>query len=81
MVSMGKAVLVSENVGSSYCFAKNGINGFIFSHKKENDFKIKMKKMMQLSYEDFDQMGKESVHLSKAFSSDKWIKTLKEIYD
>ena len=81
MVSMGKPVLVSENVGSSYCFAKNGINGFVFSHKKENDFKIKMKKMMQLSDEDFDQMGKESVHLSKAFSSDKWIKTLKEIYD
>lgn len=81
MVSMGRPVLVSENVGSSYCFAKNGINGFVFSPKKQNDFKIKMNKMMKLSNEDLDKMGKESVHLSKAFSIEKWIKTLKEIYD
>jgi len=38
MTSFGKAVLVSENVGSSYCFVKNNINGFIFSFNETDDF-------------------------------------------
>ena len=73
--------MVSENVGSSYCFTKNGVNGFIFSHKKENDFKIKMKKIMELSEDDLEKMGKESVNLSKSISIESWVKTLNKIYD
>ena len=68
MISFGKPVLVSENVGSSYCFAKNNINGFVFSHKKKDDFINKMRKMMKLSDNEINNMGKESVHLSKVFS-------------
>ena len=81
MVSMGKPVLVSENVGSSYCFAKNDVNGFIFSHKKNNDFKSKMKQLMKLSKQDLEKMGEESLILSKSVSTNSWVKTLNEIYD
>ena len=81
MVSMGKPVLVSDNVGSSYCFAKNDVNGFIFSHKKNNDFKSKMKKIMELSKDELKKMGKESVNLSKRISIESWVQTLNKIYD
>ena len=81
MVSMGKPVLVSDIVGSSYSFAKNDVNGFIFSHKKTNDFKSKMKKLMKLSKEDLEKMGKESLNLSKSISTNSWVKTLNKIYD
>lgn len=81
MVSVGKPVLVSDNVGSSSCFTKNGVNGFIFSHKKENDFKIKLKKIMELSEDDLEKMGKESVNLSKSISIYSWIQTLNKMYD
>ena len=60
MVSMGKPVLVSDNVGSSYCFVKNDVNGFIFSHKKNNDFKSKMKQLMKLSKQDLEKMEKKA---------------------
>ena len=81
IVSVGKPVLVSDNVGSSSCFTKNGVNGFIFSHKKENDFKIKLKKIMELSEDDLEKMGKESVNLSKSISIYSWIQTLNKMYD
>ena len=81
MVSMGKPVLVSDNVGSSYCFAKNDVNGFIFSHKKNNDFKSKMKKIMELSKDELKKMGKESINLSKRISIESWVQTLNKIYD
>jgi len=81
MVSMGKPVLVSDKVGSSYRFVKNDVNGFIFSHKKKNDFKSKMKKLMKLSKKDLEKMGKESLNLSKSISTNTWVKTLNKIYD
>ena len=81
IVSLGKPVLVSENVGSSYCFTKNGFNGFVFSHKKKNDFKYKMKKILELCEDDLEKMGKESVNLSKSISIERWVKTLNKIYD
>ncbi len=81
MVSVGKPVLVSENVGSSSCFTNNGVNGFIFSHKKNNDFKSKMKKIMELSKDELKKMGKESVNLSKRISIESWVQTLNKIYD
>ena len=81
MVSVGKPVLVSDNVGSSSCFTKNGVNGFVFSYKKDNDFKIKMKRIMELSEDDLEKMGKESVNLSKSISIDSWVQTLNKIYD
>ena len=81
IVSLGKPVLVSENVGSSYCFTKNGFNGFVFSHKKKNDFKFKMKKILELCEDDLEKMGKESVNLSKSISIESWVKTLNKIYD
>ena len=81
MVSMGKPVLVSENVGSSCCFVKNDLNGFVFSYKRKNNFKIKMKQIMELSNDELDKMGKESVNLSKVISIDSWIETLNNIYD
>lgn len=81
MVSMGKPVLVSDKVGSSCSFAKNNVNGFIFSYKKTNDFKSKMKQLMKLSKEDLQKMGEESLNLSKSISTNSWVKTLNKIYD
>ncbi len=81
MISFGKPVLVSENVGSSYCFVKNHINGFVFSYSKKNDFINKMRNMMKLSNNELHNMGKESVHLSKVFSKNLWLDTLNKIYD
>ncbi len=81
MVSMGKPVLVSDKVGSSCRFVKNNVNGFIFSHKKNNDFKSKMKKLMKLSKKELEKMGKESLNLSKSISTNSWVKTLNIIYD
>jgi glycosyltransferase involved in cell wall biosynthesis len=80
MISMGKAVLVSDNVGSSYCFVNENLNGFVFSHKINNDFSEKLSKIMKLSLEEINEMGKESVHLSKAFTEDKWVSTLNNMY-
>ena len=75
IISFGKPVLVSENVGSSYCFVKNHINGFVFSYSKKNDFINKMRNMMKLSNNELHNMGKESVHLSKVFSKNLWLDT------
>jgi glycosyltransferase involved in cell wall biosynthesis len=81
MISVGKPVLVSKNVGSSYCFVKHEVNGFVFSHNKPNDFEYKLRKVMKLSNKDVEKMGEESVHLSRIFSTDKWVKTLNNIYE
>ena len=61
--------MVSDDVGSSYCFVKNDVNGLIFSHKKNNDFKSKMKQLMKLSKQDLEKMSEESYNLSKSVST------------
>ncbi len=81
MVSLGMPALVSDTVGSSTCFVKDNINGFIFSHEIANDLKDKMIKIMQLSSIELNKMGKESLHLSKIISTEKWLETLNNIYD
>ena len=81
MISLGKPVLVSEDVGSSYCFAKDNINGFVFSHNKKDDFVNKMRNVMKLTEIEIRNMGKESVNLSQLFSTTKWIENLNKIYD
>jgi len=40
-----------------------------------------MKKIMELSEDDLEKMGKESVNLSKSISIESWVKTLNKIYD
>ena len=78
---MGKPVLVSENVGSSYCFAKMMLMALFFLIKRTMIFKSKMKQLMKLSKEDLQKMGEESLNLSKSISINSWVKTLNEIYD
>ena len=46
IVSLGKPVLVSEDVGSSCCFVNENKNGFKFSYTKVDNFHDMMKKTM-----------------------------------
>ena len=82
MVSMGKPVLVSENVGVLViALSKMMLTALFFLTKKNNDFKSKMKQLMKLSKQDLQKMGEESLNLSKSISTSSWVKTLNKIYD
>ena len=81
MVSAGMPVLTSDNVGSCSSLVNNKRNGIVFSHSIKGDFKQKMYEIMQFSDKELSLMGEESVHLSKKFTIQDWVRTLNKIYD
>lgn len=75
----GYPVLVSNKVGSAEAFCEAGKNGFTFQSGDIESIKEGMRKMMNLSQDDYNDMSNHSRTLSLQITPQKWAKTLIKI--
>lgn len=75
----GFPVLVSDKVGSREVFCQDGNNGFVFEYGDIESIKTSMKKMMELSQEQYIAMSNKSRTLSLQITPEKWANTLMKI--
>lgn len=78
-VAAGYPVLVSNEIGSSEAFCRDGKNGFVFENGNVESIKDAMHKMMNISQERFNEMASLSRTLSLQITPGLWAKTLMEI--
>ncbi len=75
-VSAGFAVIVSDKVGASEIFAKEGKNGYVVKAGSKESIKEGMKKFMKMNKKELLLMGEESVSLSKKITPEIWVSKL-----
>lgn len=78
MATTGLPIIASKNAGATEYFLENNKNGFAFSPQNKNELKACLKKMMDLSDEEYFNMVKHSHLLSQKITSRQWIQ---KIYD
>ncbi len=78
-VAAGYPVIVSDAVGATDAFCIDGINGFVFKNRNVTDLKEKMKKMMDMTNDEYQDMRTHSFRLSLYTSPQKWAETLMKI--
>jgi len=74
----GYPMVVSIEVGSSEAFCSSN-NAVVFDHKKKDDLKNAMAKMMSLTQAEFEKYSKKSIDLAESISPSKWSETLMKI--
>ncbi len=75
----GFPMILSDEVGASTQFLEDGVNGYIFEHKKIDDLIGKMKRMIVMSQEELVDMGQKSYNLSQTISEKIWADTIDRI--
>ena len=75
-VSSGYPVIVSDKVGSSEIFVKEGKNGFIVKSGSVDSLKEGMKKVMKMRKKELLLMSQESVSLSEKITPKIWVDKL-----
>lgn len=75
-VTAGFPVIVSENVGSSELFVKNGVNGFVVKSGSVAEIKKAMMKFIKMNQKELLLMSQESVSLSEIITPRIWVKKL-----
>ena len=75
----GFPIILSDKVGASCSFLRNGENGFIFKAKNSNDLLDKMIKIAETPQNKLVEFGKLSHELSKSYDLNSWSFTLNKI--
>ena len=79
--SAGKPIITSDSVGAVPTFVRNGYNGYIFKKGDKEGLKNKLNKMMNLSKEELNLMGRRSYELSKSITPTMWAETLMSVIE
>lgn len=77
----GFPLLLSQEVGASEIFLREGKNGFGFQSKNPESLKKAMKKIIDLDAKNLTLMARESHRLAQQVAPAGWVATLEEIYD
>ena len=75
-VSAGFPIIVSDKVGSSEIFAKEGKNGFIVNLRSKESIKEGLRKFMKMNKKELLLMSEESVSLSEKITPKIWANKL-----
>ena len=75
-VSAGYPVLVTDEVGSSEVFVKDGVNGYVIKAGSKHSIKEGMKKFMKMNKKELLLMSEESVSLSEKITPKIWANKL-----
>jgi len=78
--SAGFPLLLSDEIGASEDFLKDGINGFVFQSGNISELKERIQKITSLTNEELFIMGESSIGFSKKNTPDIWANTLFSIY-
>ena len=75
-VSAGFPVIVSDKVGASEIFVKEGINGFVVRAGSKDSIKEGLRKFMKMNKKELLLMSEESVSLSEKITPEIWVNKL-----